>query len=126
VDLLPTLLDAMRIPYPPEFMDGESLFHHRLSRKFIFFYGHEGTISSVDQRMVKVQYSLQKRRCWVFDLRVDPEEKHPLDCSSYGNQVEDLRGFVGFHDTSLVRYNEAVKERKKVSEAKSPQWAKGQ
>ncbi|MBM4308402.1 MAG: LTA synthase family protein, partial [Deltaproteobacteria bacterium] len=115
VDLLPTLLDSMRIPYTPEFMDGESLFHHRLSRKFIFVYGYEGTISSIDQHMVKVQYSPRKKRCWAFDLKTDPEENHPLDCSSYGSQVEALRRFVGFHDASLVRYNEAMKEKKRVS-----------
>ncbi|MBM4341394.1 MAG: DUF229 domain-containing protein [Deltaproteobacteria bacterium] len=112
VDLLPTLLDAMRISYPSEFLDGESLFHHRLSRKFIFMYGHEGTISSIDQQMVKTQYSLKKKKCWVFDLKADPEEKHPLDCSSFSSQVDALRKFVGFHDVSLVRYNESIKEKK--------------
>jgi arylsulfatase A-like enzyme len=126
VDLLPTLLDAMRISYSPEFLDGESLFHHRLSRKYIFVYGHEGTISAIDQRPLKVQYSFKKKRCWAFDLKADPEEKHPLDCSSYGGQLEALRRFVGFHDASLVRYNESMKEKKKISEAPTSQLAKGQ
>ncbi|MBM4351552.1 MAG: hypothetical protein FJ106_16855, partial [Deltaproteobacteria bacterium] len=119
VDLLPTLLDAMRISYSPEFLDGESLFHHRLSRKYIFVYGYEGTISSLDQRLVKAQYSLKKRRCWVFDLKADPEEKQPLDCSSYGDQLDALRRFTSFHDARLVRYNESMKEKKKISEAES-------
>jgi hypothetical protein len=123
VDLLPTLLDAMRVSYPSEFMDGESLFHHRLNRKYIFIYGHEGTISSIDQRMVKAQYSLKKKRCWVFDLKADPEEKHSLDCSSYRGQVDALRRFVGFHDSSLVRYNEVMKEKKRVSDVYAPRMA---
>lgn len=120
VDILPTLLDAMRIPYHPEHLDGESLFHHRLGRKYIFFYGHEGTISSLDHQLIKVQYSLKKKRCWVFDLKKDPEEKNPLDCSSYEPQLDALRKFVHFHDASLVRYNESVKEKKRISEAQSP------
>ena len=33
VDILPTLLDAMRIPYSPTAFDGESLFNHKLRRK---------------------------------------------------------------------------------------------
>lgn len=120
VDILPTLLDAMRIPYSPEFLDGESLFHHRLSRKYIFVYGYEGTISSLDQRMVKVQYSFKKKRCWAFDLKADPEEKQPLDCTDYGNQLETLRRFASFHDARLVRYNEAIKEKKRISENPTP------
>jgi hypothetical protein len=120
VDLLPTLLDAMRIPYSPEFLDGESLFHHRLNRKYIFAYGHEGTISAIDQRPLKVQYSLKKKRCWAFDLKADAEEKRPLDCSSYGRQLEALRRFASFHDASLVRYNESMKDRKRISETETP------
>jgi arylsulfatase A-like enzyme len=120
VDLLPTLLDAMRISYSPQFLDGESLFHHRLSRKYIFVYGYEGTISSIDQRWVKVQYSFKKKRCWAFDLKTDPEEKQPLDCSSYGPQFEALQKFVRYHDSSLVRYNDWVKERKGVSMIQGP------
>ncbi len=119
VDLLPTLLDAMRISYSPEFLDGESLFHHRLSRKYIFVYGYEGTITSIDHRGIKIQDSLKKKRCWAFDLKADPDEKNPLNCSSFGIQLEALRKFVGFHDSSLVRYNEAIKEKKRVSEAES-------
>ncbi len=119
VDLLPTLLDAMRISYSPELFDGESLFHHRLSRKFIFVYGYEGTISSIDQRLIKVQYSFKKKRCWAFDLKTDPEETQPLDCSAYRKQLEALLKFTSFHNTSLVRYNETIKEKKRVSEAES-------
>jgi hypothetical protein len=120
VDILPTLLDAMRIPYPPAYLDGESLFHHPLRRKYIFFYGHEGTISSLDTQFVKTQSSLKNQKCWVFDLKKDPLEKHPLDCSSYESQLDALRRFVGFHDAGLVRYNESVKEKKRMLEAEGP------
>jgi arylsulfatase A-like enzyme len=105
VDLLPTLLDAMRISYNPLFFDGESLFQNQLKRKYVFFYGLEESISSLDSNQIKVQYSLKKDRCWVFDLKSDPEEKNPLPCSLYEPQLEALRRFVNYHDSKLVKYN---------------------
>jgi len=110
VDLLPTLLDAMRIPYSPMLFDGESLFQHRLKRKYIFFYGHEGSISSLDNDLVKVQYSLKRDRCWAFDLKLDPDEGNPLTCTAYQPQLEALQKFVRHHDSSLVVYNASVRE----------------
>jgi hypothetical protein len=112
VDLLPTLLDAMRIPYDPALFDGESLFHHRLRRRYLFFYGNEGSISSLDQNQIKVQYSLKKDRCVAYDLTLDPEEKRPLDCASYSLQLEALRHFVSYHDSSLIQYNACIEAKR--------------
>jgi membrane-anchored protein YejM (alkaline phosphatase superfamily) len=112
VDLLPTLLDAMRIPYDPSLFDGESLFENKLQREYLFFYGYEGSISSVSTHGIKVQYSLKNKICQAFDLRLDPEEKHPLDCSPYQPQLEALHKFVDHHDSGLVQYNASLKEKK--------------
>jgi arylsulfatase A-like enzyme len=109
VDILPTLLDAMRVSYPPAALDGESLFNRSSARKPIYFYGHEESFSSLDGHLIKVQYSLKKKRCWVFDLKLDPDEKNPLDCSSYPIQVEGLYQYVRQHDSHLLEYNAAVK-----------------
>jgi len=115
VDILPTLLDAMRVPYSPMAFDGESLFNNISKRKPIFFYGLEESISSLDSNLIKVQYSLRKKRCWTFDLKLDPEEKNPLDCSMYPPQVEALHKFVNDHDSNLLKYNAAVREKNGVS-----------
>jgi hypothetical protein len=112
VDILPTLLDAMRIPFSPTVFDGESLFNYKLRRNPIFFYGYEESISSLDNHLIKVQYSLKKNRCWVFDLKPDPDEKNPLDCSSYPLQLETLHKFVSDHDSSLLKYNASLREKK--------------
>ena len=120
VDILPTLLDAMRIPYNPADFDGESLFQNKLPRKYIFFYGHEESISSLDSHQIKVQYSLKKNRCWAFDLKLDPEENNPLNCSSYQLQLDALRNFVNYHDSSLVEYNGRRGEKKTFSGARAP------
>jgi hypothetical protein len=62
VDILPTLLDAMRIPFSPTVFDGESLFNYELRRNPIFFYGYEESISSLDNHLIKVQYSLTQTK----------------------------------------------------------------
>ena len=104
-DILPTLLDALRIPYNPALLDGESLFQRKLKRKYLFFYGHEESISSLSTEGIKVQVSLKKNRCWAFDLKADPGEKNPLDCGPHQAQVEALRHFVLHHDAGLAQYN---------------------
>ena len=120
VDLLPTLLDAMRIPYSSGVFDGDSLFSHKLMRKSIFFYGYEESISSLDPHLIKVQYSLKKNNWWAFDLKQDPEEKHPLTCSSYPLQMEALRRFVGDHDAWLLNYNASLRRKKGLSGTQGP------
>ena len=112
VDILPTLLDAMRIPYLPTVFDGESLFSRKLRQKPIFFYGYEESVSSLDTHLIKVQYSLKKNNCRVFDLKVDPDEINPLDCSLYPLQLETLHKFVSDHDLNLRKYNAALREKK--------------
>lgn len=105
VDILPTILDAIGAKFDPSLLDGESLFNVPLNRKFIFFYGQEGTISCLDTNLVKLQYSLKNNRCWVFDLKSDPEEKNPMDCSLFNDQLETLKYFVDHHNSSLLEYN---------------------
>ncbi len=120
VDLLPTLFDAMRVSYSPTVFDGESLFKNNSKRKPIFFYGYEESISSLDSQLIKVQYSLKKKRCWAFDLRLDPDEKNPVNCSSYPLQAEALHRFVSDHDSNLLKYNATVKEKNGVSRTQAP------
>ncbi len=109
VDLLPTLLDAMRISYDPGRFDGESLFHGMRERKPLFFYGLEECLSSLDADLIKVQYLLKKDRCRVFDLKLDPDEMSPLDCSSYPLRLGALRKFASDHDSNLVKYNAGLR-----------------
>ena len=120
VDILPTLLDALRIPYPPMVFDGESLFNSKLRRKPIFFYGHEESVSSLDTHLIKVQYSLKKNRSWGFDLKLDPDETNPLDCSLYPLQLEALHKFVSDHDSNLLKYNASLREKKGFSGTHQP------
>jgi len=119
-DILPTLLDALRISYNSALLDGESLFQRKLSRKYLFFYGHEESISSLSTEGIKVQVSLKKDRCWAFDLKADPGEKNPLECSPYQTQLGALRNFVRHHDASLIRYNVSNREGKDFQGQRHP------
>jgi len=118
VDILPTVLDAMKIPYDPVSFDGESLLQNRLRRKYIFSYGLEECISSLDTHLIKVQYFLKKNRGWAFNLKNDPDEINPLDVSPYSPQLEDLHRFVSVHDSSLASNSAQFREDKKF--AKTP------
>jgi membrane-anchored protein YejM (alkaline phosphatase superfamily) len=120
VDILPTLLDAMRIPSPQGIFDGESLFNFKLRQKSIFFYGYEESISSLDPNLIKVQYSLKKKKCWAFDLKLDPEERSPLDCSLYPLQLETLQRFASSHDARLLEYNSSLRRKKGISGDQAP------
>ncbi len=122
-DILPTLLDALGISYNPALLDGESLFQRKLSRKYLFFYGQEESISSLSTEGIKVQVSLKKDRCWAFDLKADPGEKNRLGCGPYQAQLEALRRFVRHHDASLVRYNTANREGKDFQGLRHPALA---
>jgi hypothetical protein len=110
VDILPTLLEAMRIPYDRLLFDGESLFRDSLGRKYLFFYGYEGSISSLSAGHIKVQHSLKENRCRAFDLKADPDEMKPIECSSYPLQLEDLQKFVRDHDSRLLQHNAWIGE----------------
>lgn len=105
VDIVPTLLESINIPFEPALFDGESLFNRPLGRKFIFFYGQEGTISCIDTNLIKIQYSLKNNKCWVFDLKKDPDEEKPIDCSLYNDQLDTLKYFVTQHNSILLEYN---------------------
>lgn len=120
VDILPTLLDAMKVPFPPGVFDGESLFNYKLRQKSIFFYGYEESISSLDAHLIKVQYSFKKKKCWAFDLKLDPEEKNPLDCSLYPHQLEALHRFASDHDSGLLEYNSSLRGKKGISGDQTP------
>ena len=120
VTLLPTLLDAIRISYSPAVLDGESLFNNGPRQKPIFFYGYEESISSLDSDQIKVQYSLKRKRCWAFDLKMDPDEKNPLDCSSYSPRLEALRKFTRNHDSNLLKYSATRREEKELSGTETP------
>lgn len=106
VDILPTLLDALKLPYNAERMQGESLFQDSLRRKYVFLYGNEDTLSSVSREQVKLQVSLRDGTCWVYDVRHDPEERNRLPCTGFSAQREALLAYRRHQRGALRQLNE--------------------
>jgi hypothetical protein len=63
IDLLPTVLDALGLPYDPQLLQGESLFQAKLRRKVAFFWGNEGTVTGVWPDGAKLQWQVLDKRC---------------------------------------------------------------
>jgi phosphoglycerol transferase MdoB-like AlkP superfamily enzyme len=105
VDLLPTLLDAMRIKYNPLLLQGESLLRGPLQRKYIFAYGNEDTVTAIDRKGRKLQMDFANRRCWWFDLKSDPKEKRKKSCRSQRLQRRAALRFWKWQPRILFQYN---------------------
>ncbi len=110
VDILPTLLDGMKIEYNPALFQGESLFQKELRRKYIFFYGNENTMSSIAvDTGVKVQIDLAVRSCHAWNLREDPDEKDSGSCDEHADQKEALQFFKEYTLQILDSYNDQLR-----------------
>lgn len=107
IDIMPTLLDAMHIPYNPKLLQGESLWQTSLRRRYLFLYGNENTLSSLSYENIKLQYSFKHQTCWVFDLNIDPDEKQKLDCFSHPIQQQATVLFRKYQTDILDFYNRA-------------------
>jgi len=120
VDILPTLLDAMHIKYNSELFQGESLFQMAQRRKYIFLYGNENTISSISRNHIKVQYSLKRRRCWLYNLKTDPLEKKRLSCKGHEQQLRALLEYRKYQTKLLWTYNRTLQREGHFHKEKHP------
>ena len=109
VDLLPTLLDALGIPYDEALFQGESLFQERLRRTVQFFWANEGTVTALRQDGVKMSWTPLDKRCRIMDLRDDPLERHPRTCQAEPELLEILKTFRDDQRLRLEAYSAAVR-----------------
>lgn len=126
VDLLPTLLDIMNIPYHPLLFQGESLFQRDLLRKQIFMFGNETTLSSIDRNNIKMQYVLNRRQCWVYDLGTDPDERKRLNCRPFAEQRKALREYLRLQPILRSKYNQTCRTRQPFFGLQHPTFNKRQ
>lgn len=115
VDILPTLLDALEVPYDQGLLQGESLFQPEFRRRYIFVYGNEDTLTSVSAELIKMQMSLRDGSCWVFDLKTDPDEHRRLGCQAHAAQAQALSQYRRHQQTSLRRYNQILAQAARTS-----------
>lgn len=102
VDVLPTLLDVMNISYKDR-VQGESIFAPR-ARKYIFMYSSQDEIASVDTNNMKMMISFANDTCTSYDLKRDPQERHPLPCTNEKQKTAILK-FRNYQPAMLLHYN---------------------
>ncbi len=111
IDLVPTVLDALRIPYDEALLQGESLFQDHWRRKVEFFWANEGMVTAQREDGIKMSWSPMDKRCRVMNLRTDPAEARPLPCGDYPELLGILKWFRDDQLARLPAYSEAVRTR---------------
>ncbi len=120
VDILPTLLDALKIPYNRQLFQGESLFQKSFQRRQIFLFGNENTLSSIDEHHIKTQISFRYRWCWSYDLDKDPHERQRRACTHLARQKETLLLYHQLQAQILQEYNRACRKKQPFHHLKHP------
>lgn len=120
VDLMPTVLEGMGMPYNPRLLQGESLWKKEFRRKYTFLYGNENTLSSISKQGIKLQISFKTRRCWVYDLQRDPEETKRLHCRDFQEQMWATLLYRKYQTRVLLRYNRSRLKQRSFHGAEHP------
>jgi lipoteichoic acid synthase len=109
-DIVPTLLDTLGIAYRRDRFQGESLLRPELSRKYVFTYGNENTLTAVARDLQKVQILYSSKSCRSFDLAADPAEQNLLPCETGGAQYLALQKFYSAQPGMIKGYNNYCKK----------------
>jgi lipoteichoic acid synthase len=118
VDLLPTLLDALGVPYPEAHFQGVSWLRADAQREYAFVYGSENTLGAIRDDGRKVLASFRSGRASVFELATDPQERHGQALARGDTQLEAALQFRLFQLAQLPRYNDAVRRGEQLAEAR--------
>ncbi len=114
VDVTPTLLDILGIPYDPTRFQGESVLRGAPRRKYIFTMdAHCEYISAINPEMQKVILGFHANYFGAnyfaaFNLVKDPGEKFPLDEKRFGPQAEAIIKFRNYQTRMIENYNQAI------------------
>lgn len=109
VDIVPTLLDLIGVPYDPSRFQGASVVRGEPNRKYIFTMdGYADQISAISQKMKKVSVGFNVSEVTAFDLAKDPGEKFPLNDYDFSTQIEAILKFRNFQSQMIPNYNKAL------------------
>ena len=109
VDVTPTLLDILGIPYDESRFQGESVLRGTPRRKYIFSMDAHGEyISATSPQMTKVIIGFHKNYFGAFNLVKDPGEKFPLDEKWLWPQAEAIIKFRNYQLCMITNYNQAI------------------
>ena len=108
VDILPTLLDILGLPYDASRFQGESVLRGTPRRKYIFTMdAHSDYLSAISPEMNKVTLGFHDNYFSAFNLAKDPGENLPLDENRFWPQAEAIIKFRNYQSRMINDYNEA-------------------
>jgi arylsulfatase A-like enzyme len=109
VDIVPTLLDLLGIPFDESKLQGYSVLRGTPPRKYIFTMdGYANYISAISQDMKKVSVCFNLDDARAFDLAKDPGEKFPLNEFDFPDEIEAILKFRTFQSEMVPNYNKAL------------------
>lgn len=109
VDVLPTLLDAMGVPFNDRLLQGESLFRAS-HRKFIFTTTKiDDYVTAIGRDGSKVSLTARLQSAYAYNLAKDPNETIRLPVANFPLSFDALLKFRNYQSIVLPAYSEAVK-----------------
>ena len=106
-DVLPTLLDAMNMPFNERLFQGRSLFREWYGRYIFIQSRFDDQLAAIDPEGIKLTTAPGQDHHLAFDLNRDPEEKTPLSSILYPVQREALLKFRNTQPLIFDGYNDA-------------------
>jgi hypothetical protein len=111
VDILPTLLDLLRVRFDPARFQGESVLRGAPARKYIFSMDAQADyVTAIDREMNKVSLSFEHGAALAFNLAQDPRERFPLNDEKFPEQIEAILKFCNYQTRLINDYNAAILE----------------
>jgi len=108
VDILPTLLDALNIPFNERLLQGESLFR-RSDRKYIFTLAKfEDRLALVSNTLIKVSLGFKTGDGYAYDLIKNPGETLPLPVRQFPDEMDALVKFHNYQQRIYSEYNQTA------------------
>ncbi len=108
IDVLPTLLDALRLPFDRTRLQGKSLWQEVAPRR-LFAWSNEGIATVTTPEGVKLSWSVADNRCRVFLLASDPDERRALPCQDHAALLADLKAWRDAQRALLKARSEAAR-----------------
>lgn len=109
VDIVPTLLDVLGMPFDESKFQGDSVLRGTPARKYIFMMdGYADYISAISRDMKKVSICFNLDDATAFNLAKDPGEKFPLNESDYPDEIKAILKFQNFQLQMVPDYNKAL------------------
>jgi arylsulfatase A-like enzyme len=109
IDLLPTLLDALGLPFDRAQLQGRSLWQPQTPRD-LFAWSNEGLATVTTPEGVKLSWSPQDNHCRVYLLATDPQERHVLPCKQHPELLKTLQKWRDAQREYLLRRSQAHRQ----------------